>query len=296
MKVKKYIPYLLWSLLGCAVIASVAFVSVKQSDVVCNAIEISISDDNGNYFIENTDVLQMLNSKGKQPVGKPLHEINTALLETIINSNPYVANAEVFSTVDGKLHINIKQRNPVLRIINSEGENFYVDENAYLMPVSDKYTPDVIVANGNINERYTRRKIDEKVFVTNDTANKKLIIEQLFSIAKFLQHDSLANDLFTQIYVNENSELELIPRIGDQKILIGDAGDFNKKIEKLLVFYKKGLNKTGWTQYCTINLKYENQVVCTKKGASKERSDEQPKLESVDNLQLTPADSIAQPH
>lgn len=265
MKIKKYIPYVLWSLLVCAVLISVAFVSVKQSEVYCTGLAISIDDDNGNYFIENEDVLQLLSSKDKQPIGKRLDEINTALLENIINSNPYVANAEVFSTVDGKLHINVKQRNPIIQILNSEGESFYIDEDAYLMPVSENYTPDVIVANGNISDRYTRRKVKSLEFVPNDSINKSLVLEQLFSIAKYLQIDSVANALFTQIYVNDINELELVPRFGDHIVLLGDAGDLKKKVEMLLVLYRKGLNKKGWTQYSSINLKFENQVVCTKK-------------------------------
>lgn len=265
MKLKKIIPYIVWMLLGCATAASVAFVNIKQHEVKCSEVIISISDDNGNYFLENSDVLELLNSRNRQPAGKPLHEINTAMLETIINTNPYVANTEVFSTIDGKLHIHVKQRNPVMRIINNDGENFYIDDNACLMPVSEKYTPDIIAASGNIFGHYSQRKIEERYFTANDTANKKYIIAQLYTIAKFLQHDSISNALFTQVYVNENSEIELIPRIGDQRIIIGDAGDLRRKIDKLMIFYKEGLNKTGWTQYSTINLKYENQVVCTKK-------------------------------
>ncbi len=272
MKFKKYIPYVLWSLLGCAVLISVAFVSTKQSGVRCTSIKISIDGDDGNYFIENKDVLELLNTKDKQPVGKPLNEINTALLENIINSNPYVANAEVFSTLDGLLHINIKQRNPIIQILNSDGECYYIDEDAYLMPTSENYTPDVIVASGYITEPYTRKKINSISFNPSDSINKYLVIEQLLSIAKYLQTDSVANALFTQIYVNENNEIELVPRIGDHLILIGDAANFKKKVDMLLVLYRKGLNKTGWTQYSSINLKFENQVICTKKSKQKAAS------------------------
>src|SRR5205085_2612165 len=167
----------------------------------CSAVIISIEGDDGNYFIENNDIEELLNSKGKQPLGKAMNVINTAMLETLINTNPFVANTEVFSTLDGKLHINVTQRNPVIRIINTEGENYYIDDEGYLMPVSEKYSPNVIVASGLINERYTRRKVDEKFFVSNDTVNKKLIMEQLFSIAQYMQRDSVANALFTQIYI-----------------------------------------------------------------------------------------------
>ncbi len=266
MKLKKIIPYVAWSILMIAVLISVAFVSARQETVKCNAVLIQVEESNGNYFIENNDVEELLNSKGKQPLGKPMNEINTALLETIINSNPFVANAEVFSTLDGKLHINVKQRNPLIRIINTSGESFYIDEEGYLMPVSDKYTPNVIVASGNINEQYTRRRISNAVIIPGDTSNSRMILEQLLVIAKFLQKDTVSNALFTQVFVNENNELELIPRIGDQRIIIADAGNLEKKISKLLLFYREGLNNTGWTPYSIINLKFEGQVVCTKKG------------------------------
>jgi cell division protein FtsQ len=48
--------------------------------------------------------------------------------------------------------------------------------------------------------------------------------------------------------------------------VFGDAKDFEEKFEKLKTFYTEGLNKTdGWNKYSTINIKYKNQVVCTKK-------------------------------
>ena len=46
--------------------------------------------------------------------------------------------------------------------------------------------------------------------------------------------------------------------------MIGDAEDLDKKLYKLRLFYAEGLNKTGWNEYKVINLKYANQVVCTK--------------------------------
>ena len=53
--------------------------------------------------------------------------------------------------------------------------------------------------------------------------------------------------------------------MGSHKIILGSAHDLEKKFEKLKVFYRKGLEKVGWDRYQTINLKFENQVVCTKR-------------------------------
>ena len=90
------------------------------------------------------------------------------------------------------------------------------------------------------------------------------MIEQVYELAKFIVADTFWNAQAEQIYVNENQELELIPRIGNHRIVIGDAENLAEKFNRLMIFYTQGLNKTGWNNYSVINLKYRNQVVCTK--------------------------------
>ena len=65
--------------------------------------------------------------------------------------------------------------------------------------------------------------------------------------------------------MNANGDMELVPRVGDHTILIGDDQQIHEKFEKLFLFYMEGLNKAGWNKYKVINLKYKDQVVCTKK-------------------------------
>jgi cell division protein FtsQ len=68
-----------------------------------------------------------------------------------------------------------------------------------------------------------------------------------------------------QVIVDSNAEFTIIPTLGNQLIFFGNAEDIEGKFKKLLNFYTEGLNKTGWNKYATINLKFKNQVVCTKK-------------------------------
>ena len=66
--------------------------------------------------------------------------------------------------------------------------------------------------------------------------------------------------------INNEKEFELYPAIGNHKIIFGEAKDIAEKFEKLKLFYNEGLNKTdNWNKYAVVNLKYKNQVVCTKK-------------------------------
>ena len=86
----------------------------------------------------------------------------------------------------------------------------------------------------------------------------------LFKMANFISQDEFWNAQVSQLFVNDEKEFELIPRVGNHEIIFGEAEKIPFKFDKLMVFYKEALPKTGWNEYSTINLKFKNQIVCTK--------------------------------
>ena len=72
-----------------------------------------------------------------------------------------------------------------------------------------------------------------------------------------------------QIYINENNEVQLIPRVGDHLIVLGNFDRYEQKLEKLRKFYLFGLNETSWNIYSKIDLRFKDQVVCTRKETTK---------------------------
>ncbi len=274
MKIKKLkIPGINWKQVGIIVcyligggglLITMGFVGKEREAIICNAINININDKHGYEFITKGDVLELLNSRDKQPVGKVMNDINITLLEKLINSNSFVANTEVYSTIDGELNIDIVQRNPIIRIININDEHFYIDERGEFMPISPNYTAPLIVANGNIMNSYVERKIRDNDAEVIDTNSVKPVINQIFDLAKFIINDPFWSQQLEQISINEESEIELIPRVGNHRILLGNGMNLEEKFWKLMIFYKEGLSKTGWNDYSYINLKFQNQVVCSK--------------------------------
>ena len=133
------------------------------------------------------------------------------------------------------------------------------------MLLSDKYTANVLLANGAIYESYARhytRPVNELV---NGVPSTKML-GKLYAMAKYINANKFWNAQVRQIYINKDKEMELVPMVGDQKIIFGDTTDMNEKFNKLHTFYLQGLNVTGWwNKYSTINLKFKNQIVCTKK-------------------------------
>jgi cell division protein FtsQ len=80
------------------------------------------------------------------------------------------------------------------------------------MPVSDRYTPPALVANGYIFNTYAELKVGYR-FQSNDTTQAQLprTIEQVYALARFIEADTFWSANAEQIYVNEQQELELIP-------------------------------------------------------------------------------------
>ena len=86
----------------------------------------------------------------------------------------------------------------------------------------------------------------------------------LYKLSTYITEDKFLKSQIEQIYVDPNGEFELIPRIGNHIILVGGAENLEDKFERLFVFYKYGLSKTGWSKYNIINIKFKNQIVCSK--------------------------------
>ncbi|MEO6884381.1 MAG: hypothetical protein ABI199_10215 [Bacteroidia bacterium] len=264
---KKIIHISFWSLLLAGLLVLLGFVSKKQDAMLCKSLEINIKNSDGNFFINQDDIKKMIHSKGDSIVNQPFSTVNIFGLENTLDNNAYIADAEVYSTVNGDVKINVQQRQPLVRLFDKDGESFYIDVTGKLMPLSDEYTSRVLVVNGNLQESYAKYYNDNMNDVWKDsTLNKQTMLGSIYTLATYINGDSLLKAQFEQIYVSEDSDFVLIPRVGKNKIVLGDASDLDEKFNKLKVFYREGLNTTGWwDKYAIINLKFKDQIVCTKK-------------------------------
>ena len=261
---QRILAVVVWTLAAAATVTLLGFVAREQVQLNCTGIDVSISGEGNHEFVEREEILGVVNKGGKLN-GKPLGSINTGLLEKIIFTNPFVEDVEVYSSVGGKLHIDLIQRHPIVRIMNQNDEQFYIDRRGVFIPLSERYTPPVLVASGYIFNTFAERKVGYG-FKASDSSGAVVprIIDQVYVLAAKIEADTFWRDNAEQIYVNEKQELELIPRAGRHRVLLGDTTSLDDKFARLMVFYQEGLNKTGWNNYSLINLKYRDQVVCTK--------------------------------
>ena len=261
---KKFLEIGGWFIVFAGVIALLGFVGSAQNKKVCTDIRIDIDHSNGNYFVEEEDIYAMVYHEMDTLIGRPIDAINAEALEYKINHHPAVAESEVYKTIDGELVVKVVQRTPIVRVFAYDGDSYYIDSTGSVMPPSENYTSRVLIANGHIYDSFLDvNQLD--LSELSDSARSKTMVDDVFAYAEFIRKDQFWRAQIEQLYVNKEFDIELIPRVGNHRIVFGDGSGIEKKFNKLKIFYNKGLNKTGWNEYKVINLKYSGQVVCTKR-------------------------------
>lgn len=257
----------LWLIGLSGLMASLAFVSKEEKHITAKSLTIDIHNSGQNQFIDEDDIRQFFYDRRDSIVNSELSRIDVNMLEKALNSHPAVENSDISVSVNGDVKVEITERTPLVRVINMDGESYYIDTKKKLMPLSDNYTARVLVVNGYIFEPYSRRNMfSVEQIAGNETFRDVSLLDDIWKMADFISSDTLLQNLVHQLTVNSEKEFEMFTAIGNHRIIFGDATDLAERFEKLKAFYNEGLNKTdNWTKYSTINLKYKNQVVCTKK-------------------------------
>ena len=100
-----------------------------------------------------------------------------------------------------------------------------------------------------------------RTFRVSGYVEKRAGGNRLIKFALFLQENDFWNNQIEQIYVHPDNEVELIPRVGNHRIVLGSFADFGRRSWNLRLFYEKAIPKVGWEKYSIISLKYKDQIV-----------------------------------
>jgi cell division protein FtsQ len=231
-------------LLAGYIVFAAFFFESKPKETICSNFSIEAADSSSLRFINITEIQKYVDSRNLNPYGKQIKDINTDAIENAILKNKIIRSAEAYISNNGDVHVKIRAKEPILRVLTDNGESYYIDRDSSVMPLSPHFTAYLPIATGNIKTSFAKK--------------------ELYELALFLKNNEFWNAQIEQIDVQPDKEIVLIPRVGDQKILLGKLDGFEEKLNRLLVFYQKGQNKIGWNNYAVINLKYDKQIVCSK--------------------------------
>lgn len=246
-------------------------VLIVCSNIYAGKINVSKVNIKVSYGMSDTIVLATnINESLKNEFGdflkKQRKDIDQKKIESFLMQNPYIEQAQVYQTLKGVLNIEIKQREPIVRIYTLRNKEYYIDKLGKVILIDDNQLTDVVVASGNVDVNNPNL---DKNLDTIDIENKKgfdKTLSNIYYIAQKLASDSILNYQIDQIYVPAKGNYELIPKIGNYIIRIGENKDLEEELIKLRYLYKEAFSRNGWDNYSFVDLRFRHQVVCTKKG------------------------------
>jgi len=220
-----------------------SFIGVDKGNVVCGVIAPEIQDSVENKFITAEEIKTIALEKYPGVLGRELQEVNCNNMETFFQKHPAIEECEVYFTYGGALHIDVWQREPLVRVFDGK-DSYYLDTEGKKMPLFKNHAAHVLVAAGYIKRLHST--------------------EHLVTISKAISTDAFWKAQIEQVYVDDRGEIFLVPRVGDHIIEFGSIEDMDIKFRNLKALYKTGWDTREWNLYKKVNLKYKGQVVCTK--------------------------------
>jgi cell division protein FtsQ len=260
----KTIKILIWVLAGIILVAIIVFVSTKRKNEVCTKVSIQIIDSAAIKIIDTILILGEIEEGGNKIINRPIEEVNISEIEQRISNNLFVKHAEVYLKINGELVVQVEPRIPVVRICNKLSQHFQIDNEGFVMPVSKKNLVRILVANGNISHK---PKYDTVFNIYENKYDKRIDIKtlrEIHELALYIKTSTFWTDQVQQIFINDEDEIELSTLVGNQVVSFGNIDNYKEKFRNLEAFYKKAMPIKGWNAYNEINVKYKNQVVCTR--------------------------------
>lgn len=256
----KVIRYILISLTavflaGCIVVSYIAGVESRRP-IVCKGVKITVLDSAENSFVSVADVRQFIDRSYGKIIGEPLDSIDLVKIEKIVDGRSAVRKSEAFVTRDSILNITVTQRRPVVRFQKKDG-GFYADAEGYIFPLQNSYASHVQIVDGHIplaaNSGYKGDIEDPK---------ERAWFSSVMNVINHMEGSKVWKGKIVQISVDENGELTLIPREGNERFLFGQPHSLEEKFSKMEKYYTTIIPEKGSDHYRSVDVRFEGQIVC----------------------------------
>ncbi len=243
-------------------VVSIVAVASRNKSVEFSALNIDIKNSKDVSFLSNSDVERLIfDSVAK--LGMRLKSIPLGVLETVLENNNYVESANVFSSIDGTINIELTQRVPCFRVLTENGYDFYVDSSMVILKTRNGYYPKVITVSGKpcfdfdtsfygeLNGKNSDRDVDN--------------LKKLFNFVEYIKKDSYLKDFTSQIYLFCNNkgefEVEIIPSIGSLTVLFGSIVDSKSKLDRLSHFFRTSYRFAHLDSAKVVDVRFNPQIL-----------------------------------
>jgi len=257
----------MWVVIGGGMLTLLIAAMGKQKKNTCKDFSITIkggkSDD---LFLGKSDIIKLLKAATKGGIkGQQKSSFNLLKMENLLEENVWVKDAQLYFDNKDVLHVTVKERVPIARIFTIGGKSFYIDDEEQTMQLSDRRCAKVPVFTGFPDKKMRKEK-------------DSLLLHEVKITAEFINSDSFWTSQVAQIDMAPSEadgtwEFDMVPVVGNHIVNLGNGENIEKKFNRLFIFYKQVLSRTGFDKYKAIDVRFTGQVVG--------RKSENPKVDSI---------------
>ncbi len=215
-----------------------------KGELVCEGIDLVSVGDTARQLIDHEGIRQLLLRHKVTPEGMAFAQIDLQRIDSILEASPYIDSVLVYPTSSERLCIKVRMAQPIVDIFPQQGSECYMTADGRLLPAGG-LNANILVATGCIGRTFAKGP--------------------LLRLCQAIEADDYWRLQVQQINVTPKEELQLITRVGEQVVELGDTADLADKLQRVRLFYEKAMPKAGWTRYQTINARHPGQITCVRK-------------------------------
>ena len=257
--VKKILSIILWVITGGALIVLFVFGRNWYLETPLKGVNIRLERSHLNGFVDQDTLLAHAETTSDLAHQNKISNVSLERINRLLADNPWIESGSAYIGLNDTLTIKAKEYEPVLRVYGIDGRSVYVTAQGDVIPSSPHYTPHLIIASGNFNIPSPQRHahINDSVYGTTG-------LTEALVLSQAIESDDYLAKHIGQIYRNQEGEFELTVNNLPPKVIVGDISNINNKLSRLRILLEKYNNTEELINYKTLDLKYKNQIVCTK--------------------------------
>lgn len=238
------LTYVTLGLLLLALGASIFMGRRENGKVRCTGIIISITDSCDNHFVDAPKLRSIIAKEYGGTLNRPLDSIRLHSIEKILTNEKYIKEAVAWKTADGKLHVKVRQRTPVARIMR-QGRILYMDADGITQPMSTDWAEGVVDIVGEV-------PVEDGKWMNNMAA-----------VISWLQGKGQWKDRIDRIVCDSKGEVSLYLKGRPESFVLGkpSKGRIKDRMDRIKT-YEKEIAPASQKEYKSVSVKYNGQIIC----------------------------------
>ncbi|MDE6534637.1 MAG: cell division protein FtsQ/DivIB [Muribaculaceae bacterium] len=235
-------------ILGLYLVVAIGWSRFSARTQKCLGLEtglVQVIDPDGSNFVTAEEITDELFASLPDSLQNISYEdLDLSKLRSHLRSLDKIESAEVVRLSNDLLRVRVTPMKPVARVW-TDGASYYVNRDGKRIAASSKYRMDVPQIVGRFDALHPTTSI--------------------LPLLDFMASQPELEKMITMINAEDSLNVILVPAIRGHVINLGSLDNVESKLSNLRKFYRNVLPVKGWEHYDTISLKWDGQIVATRR-------------------------------